>query len=193
MKSFKISTTVIIALFITSVLISCKDNKKMNHESMRSMSGDKMTNLNKKSLESTKIIDNYFQIKNALFEDNKNKAAEAGKMMLTSFSNFDTNKLTDSEHKKYKKIAESANDHIKHIIEGSIDHQRKYFKALSSDIKSLIILVGSEKTIYQDFCPMYNDGNGKGAIWLSEFKEIKNPYFGNNSKYLTCGAKQKKL
>jgi hypothetical protein len=30
---------------------------------------------------------------------------------------------------------------------------------------------------------MYNDK--KGAIWLSETKEIKNPYYGK--KMLTCG------
>jgi len=179
MKLFKISTVVIFTLFISYTLISCKENKKIK--------------INQRALASTQIVDSYLQLKNALFEDNKQKAAESGKMILKAFSNFETSKLTDSEHKKYIKIAESANENIKNIIVGSIERQRKYFKALSSNIKSLIDLVGSEKTIYQDFCPMYNDGNGKGAIWLSEFKEIKNPYYGNNSKYLTCGAKQKKL
>jgi hypothetical protein len=32
---------------------------------------------------------------------------------------------------------------------------------------------------------------GKGAIWLSETKEIKNPYFG--SKMMTCGKMQKQI
>jgi len=179
MKLFKISTSVILTMFIAYTVISCKNNKKKNN--------------NQKALVSTKIVDNYLQLKNALFDDNKQKAAEAGKMMLESFSNFDLNKLPENEHQKYTEIAKNAEEHIKHIIAGPIEHQRKHFKALSSNIKSLIILDGSEKTIYQDFCPMYNDGNGKGAIWLSEFKEIKNPYYGKNSKYISCGSKQKKM
>jgi hypothetical protein len=34
---------------------------------------------------------------------------------------------------------------------------------------------GSGRSLYVDNCPMANEK--KGAIWLSEFKEIKNPYF----------------
>jgi len=29
-------------------------------------------------------------------------------------------------------------------------------------------------------------GDGKGAIWISETKEIKNPYYGK--KMLSCGS-----
>jgi hypothetical protein len=36
---------------------------------------------------------------------------------------------------------------------------------------------------------MYN--KGKGGIWLSETREIKNPFYGN--KMLTCGSVQKAL
>jgi hypothetical protein len=31
---------------------------------------------------------------------------------------------------------------------------------------------------------MYNEN--KGAMWISEMKEVKNPYFG--AKMLTCGT-----
>jgi hypothetical protein len=30
--------------------------------------------------------------------------------------------------------------------------------------------------LYHDHCPMANDN--KGAMWLSEVREVKNPYFG---------------
>lgn len=43
--------------------------------------------------------------------------------------------------------------------------------------------------MYKDFCPMYN--NGKGAFWLSETKEIKNPYLGKAMP--TCGTIQEEL
>ena len=45
---------------------------------------------------------------------------------------------------------------------------------LSKDVYDLVKTFGAGKPLYQDFCPMYNDK--KGATWLSETKEIKNPY-----------------
>ncbi|MDQ6756917.1 MAG: DUF3347 domain-containing protein, partial [Bacteroidota bacterium] len=42
---------------------------------------------------------------------------------------------------------------------------------------------------YKDFCPMYN--NNKGAIWLSEVKDIKNPYLGK--KMPTCGNMKEEI
>jgi hypothetical protein len=39
------------------------------------------------------------------------------------------------------------------------------------------------KTVYYQFCPMMNDGNG--AYWLSETRDIRNPYYGESM--LTCG------
>ena len=38
--------------------------------------------------------------------------------------------------------------------------------------------------LYHDHCPMAQDN--KGAMWLSETKEIRNPYFGD--KMMTCGS-----
>ena len=46
-----------------------------------------------------------------------------------------------------------------------------------------------EQTLYKDFCPMYSDG--KGATWLSETKEIKNPYLGK--KMPTCGSMKEEI
>lgn len=169
------------------------DHSKMEESEMNNMntesSHDMMTNDGQKTSKSKMIVDSYLQIKNALVDDNKKEAAKAGKMMLTAFSNFDMTKLSESQHKEYMDILESAKEHAEHIIKSSIDHQREHFEVLSTDITDLIALVGTEKALYQDFCPMYNDG--KGARWLSEFKEIKNPYYG--SQMLTCGSVQKEI
>jgi hypothetical protein len=40
----------------------------------------------------------------------------------------------------------------------------------------LLKTFGSEQILYKVFDSMSNDG--KGAFWLSETKEIKNPYMG---------------
>ena len=65
-----------------------------------------------------------------------------------------------------------------------IGKQRKAFSQLSDAMYEL--LKGSEKEgiIYRQFCPMAF--NKKGAFWLSEKKEINNPYFGK--PMLRCGS-----
>ena len=135
------------------------------------------------------IIDGYLAIKNGLTDDDKDAAAKGGKALLDAFSKFDMTALTENEHKEYMEIYENAKEQAEHIVKSPIDHQREHFEVLSTDINDLIILVGTDKTLYQDFCPMAN--GGKGAIWLSEIKDIKNPFYG--SKMLTCGKIQKQI
>lgn len=66
-----------------------------------------------------------------------------------------------------------------------LDEQRKVFSTLSNEMATL---VKGEKLsmgmLYLEYCPMAN--SNKGAYWLSNEKEIKNPYFGD--KMLKCGS-----
>lgn len=82
-------------------------------------------------------------------------------------------------------------EHAQHISNnaGKIAHQREHFDMLSSGMYDLVKAVKPSQTLYKDSCPMFNDK--KGAIWLSEVKEIKNPYYGN--KMLTCGEQQEEI
>jgi Protein of unknown function (DUF3347) len=136
-----------------------------------------------KNTATTGIIDGYLQIKNGLVADDKDKAAAGANALLVAFKGFDMAKLSTDQHKEYMEILENAQEQAEHITKNPIDHQREHFEVLSTDIKDMIALLGTDKTLYEVFCPMANDG--KGAIWLSEVKEIKNPYMG--SKMMTCG------
>jgi hypothetical protein len=88
-------------------------------------------------------------------------------------------------------IIENASENAEHISEnsGKIDHQREHFESLSTDLKDLIVLTGSDRTLYQTYCPMYN--NSEGGTWLSETTGIKNPFYG--SKMLKCGSVQQEI
>ncbi|SFZ94778.1 Protein of unknown function [Flaviramulus basaltis] len=131
------------------------------------------------------IIDAYFQIKNALVTDSKENAAKGGTALLAAFSKFDMKTLTDGTRQEYMEIAESAKEQAEHIVENPIDHQREHFETLSTDINDLITLLGTDKTLYLDYCPM------KKVSWLSETKDIKNPFYG--SEMLTCGNVKKQI
>lgn len=68
---------------------------------------------------------------------------------------------------------------------GNIADQRKHFSDFSDALYKSVKTFGiaGEKAYFQH-CPMAL--NNSGAFWLSDSKEIRNPYFG--SKMLTCGS-----
>ena len=124
------------------------------------------------------ILDKYLQIKNAFVKDNDKAAAAAANEMAKAFANFNTTALTAAQLKIFADIADDSKEHAEHIGKsaGNIKHQREHFDLLSKDIYQLVKTFGGGQKLYYDHCPMYNDG--KGANWLSETKEIANPYFG---------------
>ena len=140
---------------------------------------------------SDQIVKAYLQIKNALVADNGKAAATAAEKMVKAFKSFDVSGYTSEQRKEITEIIENAGEQAEHISEnaGNIEHQREHLEILSNDLIDLVAITGSSTTLYQTRCPMYN--KGKGGIWLSETREIKNPFYGN--KMLTCGSVQKEL
>ena len=132
------------------------------------------------------IVNAYLQMKNAFTEDNSSGAATAGKNMETALKNFDKSSLTPLQKKTYEDVEADAREHAEHIGKngGNITHQREHFVMLSKDIYDLVKTFGTGQVLYKDFDPMAN--NRKGAFWLSETKEIKNPYMGK--AMLTSGS-----
>jgi len=137
----------------------------------------------------TPIVNAYLQIKNGLVATDKSATAKGATALLKAFKEFNMSKLSGDTHKEYMNILDSAKGQAEHIVKSDIEHQRKHFKNLSEDVNDLVRLLGTEKTLFLDHCPMAN--NGKGADWLSETKNIKNPYFGN--KMLNCGSITNKI
>ena len=137
------------------------------------------------------ILTGYLQLKNALAGDNGNDATTAGNAMVTAFQKFDKSALTATQKKTYEDIEDDAREHAEHIGKnaGNVPHQREHFDMLSKDMYELVKTFGGGQTLYQDYCPMFNDG--KGATWLSEVKEIKNPYLGK--KMPDCGSVKEEL
>ncbi|MGL2986384.1 DUF3347 domain-containing protein [Flavobacterium sp. RSSA_27] len=132
------------------------------------------------------IVSAYLNLKNKLVNDDASSAAENAKLLITAINTFGTKDLDANQKKNFMDIAEDAKEHAEHIGDnaGEIAHQREHFVLLSKDINDMIKLFGTKQKLYQDFCPMAD--NNKGAIWISETKDIKNPYFG--SDMLTCGS-----
>ncbi|HTN20722.1 MAG TPA: DUF3347 domain-containing protein [Pelobium sp.] len=137
------------------------------------------------------LVNNYLQLKNALTKDNDKDAATAGNEMVKAFTNFDKASLTPEQAKVYNDVEEDAKEHAEHIgaNEGNIEHQREHFDTLSEEMYELVKSVGAGQKLYYTHCPMYNDN--KGANWLSQTKEIQNPYLGQAMS--TCGTVKEEL
>lgn len=137
------------------------------------------------------VVSGYLSLKNALTNDNANEAASAAKGINESLAKVDESALNADQKKVYADIKDDIKEHAQHIADNSskIDHQREHFDLLSRDMIDLVKATGSSQTLYSDFCPMYN--NKKGAYWLSETKEIKNPYYGK--EMLKCGEVKEEI
>ena len=176
------------------------EHAKMNHDEnsrakMQSKMADKSATLSPVKVGSsqsvTAIITNYLALKDALVDDNSGKAADYGKLLFDTFSKFDISKQSKAQQKELNEIIEDAREHAEHISNnsGNLEHQREHFETLSTDLKDLIVITGSDRNLYQVYCPMYN--NREGASWLSSSEAIKNPYLG--SKMMKCGNIQQEI
>ncbi|GAB3359508.1 hypothetical protein GCM10027566_24940 [Arachidicoccus ginsenosidivorans] len=128
------------------------------------------------------VITHYLHVKNALTADNSKEAATAGGQLHTALVNLGKQTMTAAQKKAYTEIANDAEENAEHISEngGKIKHQREHFQNLSGDIYDLVKAFGTSQTLYKDYCPMAK------ASWLSEVKDIKNPYLGKSMP--TCGS-----
>ena len=130
-------------------------------------------------------IGHYLHLKNALVDANAANAAAGAKAMTASLQNLDKSYFTADQKKAYDAVEKGLKEHAGQIA-GSTDLkvQRAHFVDLSTNVYELVKAFGAGKTVYHDYCPMANDD--KGAMWISEISDIKNPYFG--SSMLTCGS-----
>ena len=135
------------------------------------------------------VVGHYLHIKNALFNDDGSDAAAGAKAMVGALDKVDHAALAPDQMKLYMDVAESLKEHAEHTADnaGKIDHQREHFVLMSNDVYDLVKGFGTERPLYVDHCPMANDN--KGANWLSETPEIRNPYMGQ--KMPKCGKAEK--
>ncbi|WP_178987127.1 MULTISPECIES: DUF3347 domain-containing protein [Flavobacteriaceae] len=199
MSKLKSTLGIVAIAFITLTVMSCKDNSKeqnstdgdhseMNHDNSdghhdgekkeMAMGGDSNTQA---------VLNDYFNLKNALVGDDNGKAKELGATLATSLGNFDASQYNDTQQSELKDIVEDAVEHAEHISESDIAHQREHFKVLSKDVIDMVAITGAEMKLYEQFCPMY-DG---GTAWLSTKEEVRNPYYG--SQMLKCGKVQREI
>ena len=175
------------------------DMSNMNHDTAQTTTASEadiktvtptFTNLDSKlSAEIKSLVSHYLHIKNALANDNAVEAASGAKAMSAVMANLDKSLFTAEQKKIYDANEDDLKEHAEHISKSKVDHQREHFVMMSDDLYALVKAYGAGQTLYHDHCPMYNDN--KGAMWLSEVKDIKNPYMGSSMP--KCGTVKEKI
>lgn len=115
---------------------------------------------------------NYLKVKDALVASNAEETKQAATELQKSLSDV---KGADAVLSATTKLAGAS----------ALAEQRQLFSTVSNEMTTLVkggqLSAGA---LYLEYCPMAN-GN-EGAYWLSNEKQIKNPYFGD--RMLKCGS-----
>lgn len=178
----------ILLLSITmACIIACSNNDNTPGDGKPSGSNSTQTNAsNSTSAEFPiqLIVRHYLDVKNALADDNSKEAASAGKKIVDAIVNIDNKNFTDNQKKIFAEVEEDAREHAEHIGNNASDikHQREHFETLSKDVYDMVKAFPTDRTLYQVSCPKYNDNK---SYWITEVKEIKNPYLGKEMP--SCG------
>ena len=133
----------------------------------------------------TALMNVYFEVKNALVEDNGPAAGGAAIKMEGVLDEVNMGLLEGSSHDKWMELRRQLSEAGAQITKtDDIEVQREHFQVLSEAVLEVTEYFGLDfDTVYKQFCPMAFDD--EGAHWLSESEHILNPYFG--ASMLNCG------
>ncbi|GAB2497441.1 efflux RND transporter periplasmic adaptor subunit [Algoriphagus taiwanensis] len=133
----------------------------------------------------TTVADAYFEVKNALVEDKLNDSQKALTNLDQSLSKVNMTLVKNQAHDRWMEILKGMKDaRTKMGTAKDIEEARKHFSMLSYHILEMTETFGlNMDVVYKDYCPMAFED--QGAYWLSEKKDITNPYFG--ASMLACG------
>ncbi|WP_461150798.1 DUF3347 domain-containing protein [Spirosoma pulveris] len=133
----------------------------------------------------TPALSAYYRVKDALVATDAAKAKMAATALVAALGKVDAARLSAMDKKalatakaKAASISGTAN----------VDVQRTQFEALSTSMIALAKATKPAKT-YVQYCPMAAEG--KGAFWLSDKREVRNPYYGD--KMLKCGSVKEEI
>jgi hypothetical protein len=176
-------TTILVVIFTISVSISNYAQQNHNHSKIKTiyakrsmMEGDimqqKSPNIQFNDSNLNKAYMHYIMINTALTKSNIQKVKMISERLIIILNN-------------YGKASESIAIASKLAESSDLKGQRKLFAELTISIAPFFKESITKGKVYKNFCPM---ANGNGAYWLSNSKNIVNPYMGEKSPMSSCGS-----
>ncbi|HRN73208.1 MAG TPA: DUF3347 domain-containing protein [Ginsengibacter sp.] len=128
------------------------------------------------------LVADYLDMKAALVKGDEATVAKSAEAIAGQLKSFDKSFLKSDEKADFDQIVPGISQSAQAIAKSKLDEQRKSFIEMSNNMHKLVSTFESGKELYQQYCPMYEGGSS----WLSDSKDILNPYYGD--KMLTCGT-----
>jgi|TARA_R100000479_G_scaffold33554_4_gene14306 Cu(I)/Ag(I) efflux system membrane fusion protein len=173
--------------FTVDAAAQLQGKKSMMNQGKAEMKSEVETDINMKLSESFQeklkgILPSYFNMKNAFVDSNAKKVSQFASELKATIEEIDLTDMGTIEQNQINKSYQL----IKTISESeSLEKQRNFFIEFNEAMIPIFKNAeGISETIFIQKCPMAN--SNKGASWLSDKQEIKNPYYGQ--AMLTCGS-----
>ncbi|MHC4729083.1 MAG: efflux RND transporter periplasmic adaptor subunit [Planctomycetota bacterium] len=128
----------------------------------------------------------YVKAQRALAADDLARAKTALESAIRAADGVDAQRLTSEARETWTVLRASLVRHAREVSRASaIDGARAAFEPLSAKVLETVATFGQATgaELYEAYCPMALEG--RGAPWLTDAKEILNPYYGD--KMLECG------
>ncbi len=130
------------------------------------------------------VVESYLEVKDALSRSDFKAASEAADGLEKSLNELDEKLLPEASRPDLTDKIDILQQKTVGIKNASdLNTQREAFLVLSEQLGLLGKQYGPlSLTLYRQYCPM---AFGEGGQWLSDSREIKNPYYGTNMQ--KCG------
>jgi Cu(I)/Ag(I) efflux system membrane fusion protein len=201
------TSTILFALLFSAaglIFINCGGNKK-GHEGHEDAALDKSAESSasadvaspqftvdaKFQQQLSNVFRAYISVKEAFVNSDAANVSAQAAAARQSLAGADMKLLSGAAHNDWMNYLSAMETSLKEMESSSdIESQREAFSKLSENLYKSIKAYGlGGTTAYYDFCPMAF--NNQGGFWLSNAKEIRNPYFGD--EMLSCGSVQEVL
>ena len=138
------------------------------------------------------VLDTYLALQASLAADNVQAAQDARARLNKAMQQVHMSLLKEEAHTVWMEALEKINAGLSLILEAQdLEGIRKGFEPLSLGLAEAIYHLGVERegALFELYCSMAFDN--KGALWLQEDKDIRNPYFG--AAMLQCGEVRRQI
>jgi membrane fusion protein, copper/silver efflux system len=137
------------------------------------------------------FLTDYFALNQALINDNLDNAKQAAATFAETTKKLDVSKLSGEQLDLYHLHSSNLKMALGNLgASADIEAARGELATISEAMYALVkAFHPNESTLYYQYCPMAR--NNKGATWISEKKELENPYMGQ--MMLTCGKTQETI
>jgi len=195
MKRLILPLIILAALALITWQFFCKSSDKKDKQEEKQQPLALQENTGPFNQSFSHLLNAYFGLKDALVASDTAKASAAAASLVAATDSLKVNEINGDSTGLIKETALNFSGTIKSsaqalAAEADIKAKRKEFEMIADAIWSLTRTVRYEgQKVYWQYCPMAF--NNKGAYWMSNERDIKNPYFGQ--EMLNCGSVEDSL